>query len=252
MIDGLNSSKIAQAFKPAVTPPKAAPVQVAQVARPMSTPVMNAFSGRSDFSSGAMTVAQANRVTLDGGGGRRSPVSIAQSELAGAAPEAMNGSRYYGWAKTGRTDWCASFVCWTYAQSGIHIGPSPYGAQGVNGIPHCDNLKRWFEETPEWRWNTPESGYQPVPGDVVLFDYDGDGSMDHTGIVESYNPETGEMVCIEGNVGGDDQAGNGDGTLVRRTYSNMDDVAGFGHYAGTPAGGGGGTAGGNRALPIPV
>ncbi len=246
MIDGPSTSKISQAFKAAVTPPRATAVPPA---RPASLPVMNAFSGRSDFTP---MESRVSRVTIDGGGGRRSPVSTAQSELAGGAPEAMNGSRYYGWAKTGRTDWCASFVCWTYAQSGIHIGPSPYGAQGVNGIPHCDNLKRWFEETPEWRWNTPENGYQPVPGDVVLFDYDGDGSMDHTGIVESYNPRTGEMVCIEGNVGGDDQAGNGDGTLVRRTYSSMDDVAGFGHYAGAPAGGGSGTGGGTRALPTPV
>jgi len=162
------------------------------------------------------------------------------------------GAKYYGWAKTGKTDWCASFVSYVYQQAGIPLGPSPHGASGVNGIPHCDNLKRWFQETPGFQWQPKGNGYQPKPGDVVLFDYDGDGHMDHTGIVKSYDPNTGKLTTIEGNVGGDGAAGNGDGTLMERTYDNMKGVAGFGHYEGTVAGGDTAPRNPNVRLPVPV
>lgn len=231
-------TKTADTFKPAVmTQHPAAPVAKPAVVRAPAT-----WSGRSDF----VQARPPRPVSLDGGTQKpQSPADIAQAELTGGD---KTGAKYYDWAKTGKTDWCGSFVSWVYQQAGIPLGPSPHGASGVNGIPHCDNLKRWFQETPGWQWQPKGNGYQPKPGDVVLFDYDGDGHMDHTGIVKSYDPSTGKLTTIEGNVGGDDKAGNGDGTLVERTYDNMKGVAGFGHYDGPMPSGGGGNPGGRRPV----
>src|SRR5262245_2420997 len=129
-------AKIAQTAKPAATVQKQAPAS--QPSKP--APVMMAFHGHSDF----VQTRPARPVLLDGGGGGRptTPAGIAQGELTGGD---VTGAKYKEWAKTGqKADWCASFVSWVYQQAGIPIGPSPYGASGVNGIPHCDNLKRWF------------------------------------------------------------------------------------------------------------
>jgi hypothetical protein len=49
----------------------------------------------------------------------------------------------------------------------------------------------WYKEHGQF----VKSGYQP--GDVVFFDFDYDGVMDHIGIVESVNGN--QVTCIEGN-----------------------------------------------------
>ena len=41
----------------------------------------------------------------------------------------------------------------------------------------------------------------PQPGDVVWFDWDGDGVTDHVGLVKSINSD-GSIHTIEGNTGG--------------------------------------------------
>ncbi|XXF81481.1 CHAP domain-containing protein [Myxococcaceae bacterium GXIMD 01537] len=173
---------------------------------------------RSSFKS----TSEAKRVDISGDGPKpKSLLDIAQEELD---TYGGNGSEYYGWSKTGKTDWCASFVSYVYAQAGIPLGTDDYRPNGCNGIVHCDQLKRWLEDTGQW---IPKEGATPQPGDIVVFDFDGDGYMDHTGIVKSYDPKTGELVCIEGNAGGGER-GAGDGDLMEVTHANLDDVAGFG------------------------
>lgn len=55
----------------------------------------------------------------------------------------------------------------------------------------------WFQERGQWQ----EAGYEPSPGDIIFFNWDGDqsGGADHVGIVEKC--EDGIVYTIEGNSG---------------------------------------------------
>lgn len=66
------------------------------------------------------------------------------------------------------------------------------------------------------------------PGDLVMFDWQGDGVADHIGIVEENHPDEGWMQTIEGNtspgIGGSQS--NGGGVYRRaRNYSSIIGVA---------------------------
>lgn len=52
---------------------------------------------------------------------------------------------------------------------------------------------QWFKSARLWH----DRGYEPQPGDIVFFDWGGDGGADHVGIVESCDGST--VHTIEGN-----------------------------------------------------
>ncbi len=102
----------------------------------------------------------------------------------------IGGQPYWSWyGYAGRVEWCACFVSWCANECG-------YIESGV--IPKfsgCDIGVRWFQEKDQWQ----ESSYEPMAGQIIFFDWDGDGSSDHVGIVEKY--ENGVVHTIEGNSG---------------------------------------------------
>ena len=51
----------------------------------------------------------------------------------------------------------------------------------------------WFQEHKRWR----DRSYTPKSGDIVFFDWNGDGKADHVGIVERVTD--GTIHTIEGN-----------------------------------------------------
>lgn len=66
------------------------------------------------------------------------------------------------------------------------------------------------------------------PGDLVMFDWQGDGVADHIGIVEENHPDEGWMQTIEGNTspGSGGSQSNGGGVYRRaRNYSSIIGVA---------------------------
>lgn len=54
------------------------------------------------------------------------------------------------------------------------------------------------------------------PGDLVLFDWGGDGLADHIGIVEENHPDEGYMTTIEGNTSGGSAGSQSNGGAVAR------------------------------------
>lgn len=84
--------------------------------------------------------------------------------------------------------WCADFVSWAYRQAGVPINDG----RGEDYVPF---LKEWAQ-----RGSRYHSGgsYQPRPGDIAIFDWDG-GRDDHVGIVEKV--EGGMVHTIDGNFG---------------------------------------------------
>ena len=75
---------------------------------------------------------------------------------------------------------------------------------GVEGMPLSDDCEEWIKELSKEEYSlyheVSDTEYEPVPGDLVFFDLDGDTKADHTGIISEVNiSETeNELKTIEG------------------------------------------------------
>ncbi|WP_280395637.1 CHAP domain-containing protein [Nocardia brasiliensis] len=84
--------------------------------------------------------------------------------------------------------WCAAFATWTWEQAGYNVHWT-----NENFVPAI--------------WNDAKSMglasniTQAQQGDMIIFDWEGDGTPDHVGIVASVDPGTGRITTIEGNSG---------------------------------------------------
>ena len=112
-------------------------------------------------------------------------VSVAMSQLGNEG-----GRKYWSWyGFDGHVAWCACFVSWCADQSGlIANGTVPKFCLCTDGVS-------WFASHGKWKGR----GYYPTPGMIIFFDWDGDGSADHVGIVEKC--ENGKVYTVEGNSG---------------------------------------------------
>ena len=119
-------------------------------------------------------------------------------EVAASQVGNVGGAPYWSWyGFNGRVEWCACFVSWCANKCGyIEAGIIPKFAGVGTGID-------WFQKRGQWQGR----GYHPMPGDIIFFDWDGDGYGNHVGIVESSDDRY--VYTIEGNSG--DQC-------KRRTY----------------------------------
>lgn len=119
-------------------------------------------------------------------------VSVALSQVGN-----VGGQPYWSWyGFTSRVEWCACFVSWCANECGyIDAGTIPKFAGCVQG-------SRWFKSRGQWA----EGNIEPVPGMIIFFDWDNEGSSgpqdgvpDHVGIV--VRVENGVVYTVEGNSG---------------------------------------------------
>lgn len=117
-------------------------------------------------------------------------------------PAGSNKTKYSEWFGLNGKAWCGIFVSWCFAQAGIPLGIIDY-LKGFAGCPYAvRNVKKWGRLVTV-----------PAPGDVVFFDWNGDGTFDHTGIFEK-DLGKGLFQSIEGNTAfGNDS--NGGKVMVR-------------------------------------
>lgn len=102
----------------------------------------------------------------------------------------VGGQPYWSWyGFDSRVEWCACFVSWCANECGyIDAGIIPKYAGCVNGV-------QWFRDRGQWA----DGSYEPSPGTIIFFDWEGDGVTDHTGIVQKC--ENGTVYTVEGNSG---------------------------------------------------
>ena len=138
------------------------------------------------------------------GDGNAAMVAVAQSQLGN-----VGGEPYWSWwGLDYRVEWCAIFVSWCADQCGyLDAGVLPK-MEGVR--PFID----WFRERGQWQ----DRDYEPIPGDIIFFDWEGDGLADHVGIVEKC--EDGLVYTIEGN--------SNDACLQNRYYVGSRNIFGYG------------------------
>ena len=118
-------------------------------------------------------------------GGNQAIVEVALTQLGNEG-----GQPYWSWyGFDGRVEWCACFVSWCADQCG-------YLDSGI--IPKfslCSDGVDWFSGNGQWQ----SRSYEPSAGDIIFFDWDGDGTTDHVGIVDKC--ENGIVYTVEGNSG---------------------------------------------------
>ena len=111
-------------------------------------------------------------------------------EVAAQQVGNVGGRPYWSWyGFYDRVEWCACFVSWCAHKCGyIEDGIIPKFAVVGHGMS-------WFKNRDQWQGR----GYHPKPGDIIFFDWDGDGLGNHVGIVESSDDTY--VYTIEGNSG---------------------------------------------------
>ena len=113
-------------------------------------------------------------------------IQIAEKEI-GYTELPVNKTIYGKWFGLDGVAWCGIFVSWVFAKAGYPLGNIGY----FKGYAGCDTAVAHFKKTGQITTD-------PQPGDIVFFDWQGDGRYDHTGIfvrfIDGENMET-----IEGN-----------------------------------------------------
>ncbi len=110
---------------------------------------------------------------------------------------------FYGKEVSGpKYPWCGTFVSFCFAMAGLSLGTIDY-KRGFAGCQYATrNIKKWGRQITV-----------PKEGDVVFFDWQGDGIFDHTGIFVK-DLGKGLFESIEGNTAfGNDSNG---GQVMRR------------------------------------
>ena len=95
-----------------------------------------------------------------------------------------------GWHEN--TPWCACFLSWAVAQKPDMLKALPRFANVNDGAEE-------FRDGAYGDWLEPDEG-DPLPGDLIFFDWDGDSDPDHVGAVMLVRD--GTVYTIEGNSGG--------------------------------------------------
>lgn len=109
-------------------------------------------------------------------------VSIAKTQIGNTG-----GKKYWSWyGFNSRVSWCMIFISWCANESG-DLGKSIYKTASVN------EEMSWFKNHDKWE----EKKYTPNSGDLIFFDWQQNGRVDHVGIVEKV--EDGKVYTIEGN-----------------------------------------------------
>ena len=112
-------------------------------------------------------------------------VTVALSQVGN-----VGGQPYWSWyGFDGRAEWCACFVSWCANECGyIESGVIPKFAGCANGV-------QWFKDRGQWQ----DNDFEPSAGQIIFFDWECDGEVDHVGIVEKC--ENGIVYTVEGNSG---------------------------------------------------
>lgn len=103
--------------------------------------------------------------------------------------------------------WCAMFVSWVFDHANHPLG----FIQTKNGIHHCQSAHNYYKEKGKLTSD-------PQPGDIVIYDWEGNGHADHIGIFIRWTDSN--KTTIEAWEGNTSNANNSDGgRVMKRTRS---------------------------------
>lgn len=118
-------------------------------------------------------------------------VEVALSQIGIIEGPKDNQTKYGAFTGANYQPWCGSFVMWCANQAGVKLPANTvYTPSGAAG----------FQKTKTWQ---DAKDATPQPGDIVYFDFPGDGvdRISHVGIVIKDNGD-GTVTTVEGNTSG--------------------------------------------------
>lgn len=120
-------------------------------------------------------------------------VEVAKSQVGYVEGPKDNQTKYGAYTGANFLAWCGSFVCWVANQAGLKLPGGNATVYTPNGVAAFKKAKAW----------TDAANAKPQAGDVVYFDFPGDGvnRVSHVGIVVKDNGD-GTITTIEGNTAG--------------------------------------------------
>lgn len=125
-------------------------------------------------------------------------------------PATSNKTKFGAWYGINGQPWCAMFVSWVYDQAGHPLGK----VDSPKGYHYCPSAYNF------WKANNRLTS-SPQPGDIVLFDWTGDGKCDHTGIFVKWLQEGKTFQSWEGNTAVGDDSNGGVVMLRNRNKSSV-------------------------------
>jgi hypothetical protein len=129
------------------------------------------------------------------------------------SPPESNTQKYGAWYGMNGVPWCAIFTSWCYELGGADVGkdsPSFAAAIRYSYVPYVVSDARGQL----YGLRTTDD---PIPGDLVCYDWAGDGLYDHIGLFENWMGGVTEFTAIDGNTSTTSDS-NG-GSVMRRTRS---------------------------------
>jgi hypothetical protein len=135
-------------------------------------------------------------------------IEVGMAEIGYAeSPPNSNLTKYGEWFGLNGVAWCGIFISWCYYMAGLKLGNIGFS----KGFAGCQTAVAYFKKT-------GEITTKPVPGDIVFFDWNGDGKYVHTGIYKAhFDPKT--LATIEGNTSFTNQSNGGQVMERVRLYS---------------------------------
>ena len=118
-------------------------------------------------------------------------IEVAQKEIGTIEGPKDNETKYGAFTKANFLPWCGSFVMWCANQAGVKV---PNTVSTVAGAAAFKKMGTWFEA---------DNGTAPQTGDILYFDFPGDGvdRISHVGICVKDNGD-GTVTAFEGNTSG--------------------------------------------------
>lgn len=149
---------------------------------------------------------------------REKIVSVASAEIGYTGTSSY--SKYGDWYGY-QGGWCTTFVLWCYNEAGNKLGVKLYGNNVTPTGGNCNSMISWYKN--KGRYYTRGS-YTPKAGDLVFFDWSGNGSSQHVGIVDYVSGST--VHTIEGNCSGKVKAREYT-TSGSKPYNNVSSIMGY-------------------------
>ena len=137
-------------------------------------------------------------------------IEVAKGEIGTIEGPKDNETKYGKFTKADFLPWCGSFVMWCANQAGVKV---PNTVSTVAGAAAFKKMGTWFDA---------DCGQAPQPGDILYFDFPGDGvdRISHVGICSAIVGD-GIVEAIEGNTSGKkkgDQRNGGEVCLQTRAF----------------------------------
>lgn len=142
---------------------------------------------------------------------REKIIEAASGELGVKEQPANSNLQKFGkWYGMDAVAWCAIFVSWCYDQAGVTLP----NINTIKGFHYCPTMYNWAKRM-------EKITIDPFMGDIVLFDWEGDGKANHTGIFVEWIEKGKTFKSIEGNTSPSNESNGGEVMLRNRKLSQV-------------------------------